>query len=133
MRRTVNAFVLACVLGLAACVVTSHGINPQPVPNQPDTFRFRIFPAAVLMEATFADNPTWYLRRFVTVHPIGGCPMGRSEADGVVNEFGEVFNYPGFYITDGSVVPGPVGPNPSLTIAAIANRCAESILDNLKK
>ena len=85
------------------------------------------------MEATFADNPTWYLKRFVTVHPLGGCPMGRTEADGVVNEFGEVFNYPGFYITDGSVMPGPVGPNPSLTIAAIANRCADSILDNLKK
>jgi cholesterol oxidase len=85
------------------------------------------------MEATFADNPTWYLKRFVTVHPLGGCPMGVSEADGVVNEFGEVFNYPGLYITDGSIVPGPVGPNPSLTIAAIANRCAESIIENLKK
>jgi cholesterol oxidase len=44
-----------------------------------------------------------------------------------------VFNYPGLYITDGSIVPGPVGPNPSLTIAAIANRCAESIIENLKK
>jgi len=49
-----------------------------------------------------------------------------------VDEFGQVFNYPGFYITDGSIVPGPVGPNPSLTIAAITNRAAEHIVENLK-
>ena len=41
----------------------------------------------------------------------------------------EVFGYPGFYIADGSVLPGPVGPNPSLTIAACADRFADHILD----
>ena len=56
MRRFVNAFVLACAAGLASCVVTSHGINPQPVANQPDTFRFRIFPSALVMEEAFADR-----------------------------------------------------------------------------
>jgi len=35
-----------------------------------------------------------------------------------VDSYGEVFNYPGLYVADGSVMPGPVGPNPSLTIAA---------------
>ena len=28
--------------------------------------------------ARFERNPTWYLGRLVTVHPLGGCPMGRS-------------------------------------------------------
>jgi cholesterol oxidase len=88
---------------------------------------------ARVTEATFLDNPLWYLRRFITVHPIGGCPMGVSETEGVVDQFGQVFNYPGFYITDGSIVPGPVGPNPSLTIAAITNRAAEHLVENLKK
>jgi cholesterol oxidase len=75
--------------------------------------------------AKFERNPTWYLNRLITVHPLGGCPMGRSEAEGVVDPYGEVFGYPGFTIADGSVMPGPVGPNPSLTIAALADRFAD--------
>ena len=27
--------------------------------------------------ATFMDNPLWYLNRVITVHALGGCPMGR--------------------------------------------------------
>jgi cholesterol oxidase len=75
--------------------------------------------------AKFERNPTWYLGRLLTVHPLGGCPMGRSPEEGVVDSHGEVFGYPGFTIADGSVMPGPVGPNPSLTIAALAERFAE--------
>jgi cholesterol oxidase len=85
---------------------------------------------AEVTDATFVDNPIWYIKRFVTVHPLGGCPMGRDQTDGVVDSYGQVFNYPGFYITDGSIVPGPVGPNPALTIAAITNRAAEHIIES---
>jgi cholesterol oxidase len=74
------------------------------------------------------DDPLWVLNRLVTVHPLGGCPMGRTIAEGVVNSYGEVFNYPGLYIADGSVMPGPVGANPSLTIAALSDRTADSII-----
>jgi cholesterol oxidase len=74
--------------------------------------------------AKFERNPTWYLGRLITVHPLGGCPLGRSAEEGVVDSYGEVFGYPGFTIADGSVMPGPVGPNPSLTIAALAERFA---------
>ena len=55
-RPKVFGFVVACALGLSSCVITSHGINPQAVRDQPDTFRFRIFPAAVVMEGFFADR-----------------------------------------------------------------------------
>jgi cholesterol oxidase len=70
------------------------------------------------------DNPLWYLGRTVTVHPLGGCPMGLDAKSGVVDSFGEVFGHPGLFVADGSVMPGPVGPNPSLTIAALADRFA---------
>ena len=69
-----------------------------------------------------------YLSRTITVHPLGGCPMGINPAMGVVNSFGEVFNCPGLYIADGSVMPGPVGANPSLTIAALADRFAAELI-----
>jgi cholesterol oxidase len=74
-------------------------------------------------------NPLGYLSRVVTVHPLGGSPMGRTEADGVVDANGEVFGHPGLYVADGSVMPGPVGPNPSLTIAALADRFADHIIE----
>jgi cholesterol oxidase len=59
--------------------------------------------------------------------------MGNSASEGVVDSYGQVFNYPGLYIADGSVMPGPVGPNPSLTIAALSNRFAEQIIENRAK
>jgi cholesterol oxidase len=82
------------------------------------------------LDAEFRDVPLWYFKRVVTVHPVGGAPMGRSPDEGVADQYGQVFGHPGLSIADGSVLPGPVGPNPSLTIAAVADRSAEWMLDN---
>jgi cholesterol oxidase len=65
----------------------------------------------------------------VTVHPLGGCPMAVDREHGVVDSHGQVFGCPGLVVADGSVMPGPVGANPSLTIAAVANRTAERLLE----
>jgi cholesterol oxidase len=80
--------------------------------------------------AKFVDEPLWYFKRVITVHPVGGLPMGRGPEEGVADEHGQVFGHPGLSIADGSVLPGPVGPNPSLTIAAVADRSAEWMLEN---
>ncbi len=77
----------------------------------------------------YTNTPLWMFKRVITVHPVGGCPMGRDPAEGVIDSYGEVFGYPSLYVADGSVMPGPVGPNPSLTIAAFADRAASRILD----
>jgi cholesterol oxidase len=77
----------------------------------------------------FADNPLWFLKRVITVHPLGGSPMGRNAGEGVVDPYGNVFGYPGLHIADGSIMPGPVGPNPSFTIAALADRFADKMLE----
>jgi cholesterol oxidase len=74
--------------------------------------------------------PLWLFKRVITVHPVGGCPMGVDSRRGVVDAHGRVFDYPGLYVVDGSAMPGPVGPNPSLTIAAFADRVADGILDD---
>ena len=85
---------------------------------------------AVAMGAEkFVDNPLWLLRRVITVHALGGCPMGRNPEEGVVDPYGRAFGCEGLHIADGSVMPGPVGPNPSLTIAALADRFADSIIE----
>jgi cholesterol oxidase len=79
--------------------------------------------------STFLDNPLWWLSHVITVHPLGGCRMGRTDAEGVVDPYGRVFNLPGLHVVDGAMMPGPVGANPSLTIAALADRCADAMLD----
>lgn len=65
------------------------------------------------------------LKTMVTVHPLGGCRTGRSQADGVVDHRGQVFGYPNLFVADGAVLPAPPGRNPSLTIAALAERTAD--------
>ena len=94
-----------------------------------DRLRSTMSGIAEALGADFRDNLLWYLKRVITVHPLGGCPMGRHDKEGVVDAYGEVFNYPGLYVADGSVMPGPVGPNPALTIAAFADRMSTRILE----
>ena len=85
------------------------------------------------LNAEYMDNPSYrYFHQVLTAHPLGGCPMGRNLTEGVVDSYGEVFNYPGLYVMDGSIMPGPVGPNPSMTIAAVSDRAAQSIVKQQK-
>jgi len=64
------------------------------------------------------------LRTPATAHILGGCCIGKDAASGVIDEQHEVFGYPGLYVCDGSVVPGNLAVNPSLTISALAERFA---------
>ena len=62
-----------------------------------------------------------------TAHILGGCSIGADESRGVIDKNHEVFNYPGLYIADGSVIPANLGVNPSLTITAMTERAMASI------
>ncbi|WP_018657819.1 GMC oxidoreductase [Actinomadura flavalba] len=84
---------------------------------------------ADVLGAEYSDNPLWFRKRVVTVHPLGGAPMADHPGRGVCDGHGEVFGHPGLFIADGAAMPGPVGPNPSLTIAAFADRMSDRMLD----
>lgn len=71
--------------------------------------------------------PWKVLRWLITPHPLGGCNMGRSAAEGVVDHAGRVFGHKGLYVMDGSIIPFAIGRNPSRTIAALAERCSHLI------
>jgi cholesterol oxidase len=62
------------------------------------------------------------LGKFMTVHPLGGCPMSDDPGTGVVDDAGRLYGYPGGFVLDGSIVPTALGVNPSKTIAALAER-----------
>ena len=58
----------------------------------------------------------------MTAHFIGGCAIGATAQDGVVDPYLRVHGYPGLTIADGSVVCANLGVNPALTITAQAER-----------
>lgn len=62
-----------------------------------------------------------------TAHILGGCGIGQDETTGVVDDKHQVFNYPGMYVVDGSVIPANLGVNPSLTITAMAERAMSHV------
>ncbi|MBI5719582.1 MAG: alkaline phosphatase D family protein [Burkholderiales bacterium] len=97
---------------------------------------WRLLPPA--LEALIAQprGPVW------TVHPLGGCAVGLGPGDGVVDEFGRVFDgagggvtaggadvrrHGGLAVLDGSVFGASLGVNPALSIAAFALRAAEML------
>jgi len=62
-----------------------------------------------------------------TAHMTGSCRMADNIKEGVVNVNGEMFNQPGLYITDGSVIPTSLAVNPYLTILANSERISDTI------
>jgi cholesterol oxidase len=62
-----------------------------------------------------------------TAHLFGGCVIGRGPDQGVVDVDHRVFGYQNLYVCDGSVIPANPGTAPSLTIAAMAERCMAKI------
>jgi cholesterol oxidase len=58
----------------------------------------------------------------MTAHFIGGCTIGTSPENGVVDPYQRVFGYPGLHVADGSAISANLGVNPSLTITAQAER-----------
>ncbi|HYZ99811.1 MAG TPA: GMC family oxidoreductase N-terminal domain-containing protein [Acidimicrobiales bacterium] len=90
--------------------------------------------ASASLGATFVPNPLstpMFHDSLVTVHPLGGCPMGDDGATGVVDHAGRVFTgsdgevHDGLLVMDGAVVPRPLAVNPLLTISALAERACD--------
>jgi choline dehydrogenase-like flavoprotein len=70
-------------------------------------------------------------QRPVTVHSLGGCAMSDRPEDGVTDQNGKVWGTRALYVLDGAAVPGPLGANPSATIAAIAERNVRKALEDM--
>ena len=56
----------------------------------------------------------------MTAHIMSGVAIGSGLENGVINESGEVFGYKNLRVLDGSIIPGNLGVNPSLTITALS-------------
>ncbi|MCC6363381.1 MAG: GMC family oxidoreductase [Bryobacterales bacterium] len=121
---------------------TRQAVIRWPKVGEQETFQIAdelMLGHATKLGATYIQNPSWAFtpfRTLITVHPLGGCPMGETHATGVVNDRGQVFDengalHDGLYVTDGSIVPVSLGVNPFLTISALSERVAEGLIQRL--
>ncbi|MGW5418270.1 GMC oxidoreductase [Actinomadura geliboluensis] len=92
--------------------------NPTWIPIAHDAVR----KLAEELDAT--PGGTWFdlFNIPTTAHFIGGCVIGETAEDGVIDPYHRVHGYPGLHIVDGSAVTANLGVNPSLTITAQAER-----------
>ena len=105
-------------------------VGAQPVFERISTALRR---ATEPLGGTYLTSPIWTKplgEQLITVHPLGGCVMAEDADRGVVNHKGQAFAgshgsavHEGLYVSDGAVIPRPLGVNPLLTISALAERC----------
>ena len=105
--------------------------SAKPSQDYYDCVRDSLGGLAAALGGRLVKDPLDRRSRAVTVHPVGGCPMAVDPRQGVVDPWGRVHGHPGLWVADGSVMPGPVGPNPSFTIAALADRFADAMIESL--
>jgi choline dehydrogenase-like flavoprotein len=63
----------------------------------------------------------------LTAHPLSSCRIGDDPATSACDDRHELRGHPGLFVTDGASVPTSLCVNPSLTIAALAERAAHLI------
>jgi cholesterol oxidase len=93
-----------------------------PVANQAARFvaeKTGGFPSSSINEVVL-NVPT-------TAHILGGAAMASSPAEGVIDARNRAFGYDNLYVIDGSMIPGNLGVNPSLTITALAEHAMSQI------
>jgi cholesterol oxidase len=125
----------------------------KPIGNQPCFAKIEemMQRLSTAMGGIYTPLPTWdgslpifKKKTLIVTHPLGGCRIGPTMAEGVVNEFGQVYDgskkstdplavHPGFFVVDGSTMPGALAANPTLTIAAQALKSVERAVGPLKQ
>jgi choline dehydrogenase-like flavoprotein len=69
----------------------------------------------------------------VIIHEVGATRMGDKPANSVTNSFGQTWDVPNLFITDGGVFASNAHKNPTLTILAVAWRSSEHLAERLRK
>lgn len=64
----------------------------------------------------------------LSAHPLASCRVGDDPALSACDDQHELRGHPGIFVTDGAAVPTSLCVNPSLTIAAMAERAADIIV-----
>jgi cholesterol oxidase len=108
--------------GFTRGVVTELDEGPAPTASIPEATELAERVADKVDGLTMSLVTETLLGVPTTAHILGGACMGETEATGVIDHRHRVHGYQGLYVIDGSAVSANPGVNPSLTIAALAER-----------
>ncbi|MFD5784345.1 GMC oxidoreductase [Streptomyces sp. NPDC126933] len=108
--------------GVGKGLLTARQGHGAPNPKQiPEATR-----AATLIAAEINGFPGSNVGELMgtplTAHFLGGCAIGASAEEGVIDPYHRLYGHPGISVVDGSAVSANLGVNPSLTITAQAER-----------
>ncbi len=67
------------------------------------------------------------------IHEVGGTIMGADPKQSVTNQWGQTWDVKNVFVTDGGIFCSNADKNPTLTIMALAWRCSDHLLAELKK
>src|SRR6185436_17030155 len=99
--------------------------------NSKRLLQFHLARARESLEAAGAHQVvTAPLIRETGWHLLGTTVMGHDRATSVVNAWGQAHDVPNLYVFDGSIWLTSNGTNPTATIAALALRCADHLVEN---
>ncbi|MEU2667500.1 GMC family oxidoreductase [Streptomyces sp. NPDC007164] len=108
--------------GLGKGLLTARQGHGAPNPNQIEAATRSATLLAEEINGFAGSNVGELMGTPLTAHFLGGCPIGATADDGVIDPYHRLYGHPGISVVDGSAVSANLGVNPSLTITAQAER-----------
>ena len=108
--------------GLGKGLLTARQGHGAPNPKQIEAASTAASAIAAEINGFAGSNVGELMGTPLTAHFLGGCPIGATAADGVIDPYHRLYGHPGISVVDGAAVSANLGVNPSLTITAQAER-----------
>lgn len=108
--------------GLGKGLLTARQGHGTPNPKQIEAASKAAATLAAEINGFAGSNVGELMGTPLTAHFLGGCPIGATAADGVIDPYHRLYGHPGISVVDGAAVSANLGVNPSLTITAQAER-----------
>ncbi|MEX2372595.1 MAG: GMC family oxidoreductase, partial [Dehalococcoidia bacterium] len=108
--------------------------------NDTNMWRFIAQRCTEILEAMgpeVAETPTdldpYTIHAYQSTHPTGGAIMGTDPSNSVTNSFGQVWDTPNLFVTGAALFPQNPAANPTGTVAALAYRTGDAIVQRYLK
>ncbi|WNZ09163.1 GMC family oxidoreductase [Streptomyces sp. 11x1] len=108
--------------GLGKGLLTARQGHGAPNPKQIEAASRAASTIAAEINGFAGSNVGELMGTPLTAHFLGGCPIGATADDGVIDPYHRLYGHPGISVVDGAAVSANLGVNPSLTITAQAER-----------
>ncbi|EKX63810.1 GMC family oxidoreductase [Streptomyces ipomoeae] len=108
--------------GLGKGLLTARQGHGAPNPTQIESATTAASAIATEINGFPGSNVGELMGTPLTAHFLGGCPIGVTADEGVIDPYHRLHGHPGISVVDGAAVSANLGVNPSLTITAQAER-----------